>query len=128
MPALKSPNLIASFRNAFAGLEYALQTQRNARIHLAITIVVLAFGLWLGLGLEQWCLIILAIGMVWMAELSNTVLENVVDLLRPEYDPVARTAKDVKAAVVVVAGMAAVLIGLLVMGPELLVRLRNLFP
>jgi diacylglycerol kinase (ATP) len=127
MPAIKSPDLISSFRNAIAGLRYTLRTQRNARIHLAVTLAVLGFGLWLGLTPEQWCLVFLAIGMVWMSELSNTVLENVVDLLRPGYDPVAKTAKDVKAGVVIVSSLTAVLIGLLVMGPKLLLRLQDLF-
>ncbi len=126
MSPLRSPNLIASFRNAFAGLGYTLRTQRNARIHLVVTLTVLGFSLWLGLSPEEWCLILLSIGMVWMAELSNTVLENVVDLLRPEYDPLAKTAKDVKAGVVVVASLTAVLIGLMVMGPKLLLRLQDL--
>jgi diacylglycerol kinase len=124
----KSPDLFSSFRNAFSGLGYALRTQRNARIHLAFTLLASAAGLWLGLSLEQWCLIILSIGMVWMAELSNTVLENVVDLLSPEYSILAKTAKDVKAGVVVVASLAAVLIGLLVLGPALLLRIQSLLP
>ena len=126
MPTSKSSNLIDSFRNAFAGLGHTLRTQRNARIHLAISLAVVGCGLWLGLSPESWCLIFLAIGMVWMAELSNTVLESVVDLLRPEFDPLAKTAKDVKAAVVVVASITAVLIGLLVMGPGLLLRIQDL--
>jgi diacylglycerol kinase len=123
----KSPNLLSSFLNAFSGLGYALQTQRNARIHLLFTVAVSAMGLWLGLSLERWCLIILSIGMVWMAELSNTVLENVVDLLSPEYHFLAKTAKDVKAGVVVVASLTAVLIGLLVLGPPLLEKICELF-
>jgi diacylglycerol kinase len=128
MKPMRSPSLLASFRNAFGGLRYALLTQRNARIHLTFTVAVLLAGLWLGLSLVEWCLIILSIGMVWMAELSNTVLENVVDLLSPEYHELAKTAKDVKASVVVVASLSAVLVGILVLGPELLRRLLNLIP
>jgi diacylglycerol kinase len=124
----KTTNLIASFRNAFAGLLYALRTQRNAKIHLAATLLAVAIGFWLGLDPAEWCLIILSIGMVWMAELSNTVLEKVVDLLSPEFNPLAKTAKDVKAGVVVVASSAAVLIGLLVLGPKLLLELQALLP
>ncbi|MFN2300179.1 MAG: diacylglycerol kinase family protein [Anaerolineales bacterium] len=127
MPSEKSSNLIDSFRNAFAGLGHTLRTQRNARIHLTITTIVVCSGLWLGLTPVEWCLVFLAIGMVWMAELSNTVLESVVDLLKPEFDPLAKTAKDVKAGVVVVASLTAVLIGLLVMGPRLLLRIQDLF-
>jgi diacylglycerol kinase len=120
MKPQRSPSLPASFGNAFNGLRYALQTQRNARIHLSVTLVVLAAGLWLGLNLVEWCLIILSIGMVWMAELSNTVLENVVDLLSPDYHMLAKAAKDVKAGVVVMASLSAVLVGVLVFGPKLL--------
>jgi diacylglycerol kinase len=125
MKPSRTVSLVSSFRNAFNGLRYALLTQRNARIHLTVTLIVLVIGLWLGLTLSEWCLIILSIGMVWMAELSNTVLENVVDLLSPEYSELAKTAKDVKAAVVVVASLSAVLIGLLILGPELLFRLKT---
>jgi diacylglycerol kinase len=71
----------------------------------------------------EWCLVILSIGMVWMAELSNTVLENVVDLLSPDFHELARIAKDVKAGVVVVASFSAVLVGVLVFGPKLLLLL-----
>ncbi len=120
MKPQRSPSLPASFGNAFNGLRYALQTQRNARIHLTVTLLVLMAGLWLGLNLVEWCLIILSIGMVWMAELSNTVLENVVDLLSPDYHALAKTAKDVKAGVVVMASLSAVLVGVLVFGPKLL--------
>jgi diacylglycerol kinase len=126
MKALKSPNLLDSFRNALNGLRYALQTQRNARIHLTVTLLILGIGLWLGLTLIEWCLIILCIGMVWMAELSNTVLENVVDLLSPDYHVLAKTAKDVKASVVVVASLSAVLVGVLILGPKLLLQIQSL--
>jgi diacylglycerol kinase len=126
MRSLKSPDLISSFRHAFSGLWYALRTQRNAQIHLLATLLAVLTGLWVRLDLTQWCLIILAMGLVWMAELSNTALEYVVDLLSPEYHPLAKTAKDLKAGVVVVSSLAAVLIGLLVLGPPLLLRLQTL--
>jgi diacylglycerol kinase len=122
----RTPSLLDSFRNALNGLRYALRTQRNARIHLAVTLIVLIAGLLLGQTRIEWCLLILCIGMVWMAELSNTVLENVVDLLSPEYHVLAKTAKDVKAGVVVVASLAAALVGLLVIGPRLLLLLQSL--
>ncbi len=128
MPPLKSPDLISSFRNAFSGLGYALRTQRNAQVHLVATLLAVAAGLGLGLNATQWCLIVLAMGLVWMAELSNTALENVVDLLSPEYHPLAKSAKDIKAAVVVIAALAAVIVGILVFGPPLLLRVRALIP
>jgi diacylglycerol kinase (ATP) len=119
MQPLRSSNLIISFRNAFSGLWYAIHTQRNAQIHLLTTVSVVLVGLWVGLELEQWCLIILAMGLVWMAELSNTAIESAVDLASPSYHPLAKIAKDVKAAVVVIAALAAILVGVLILGPAL---------
>jgi diacylglycerol kinase len=126
MHPLKSPNLSSSFRNAFSGLWYALRTQRNAQVHLLATLLAVLAGFGLGLNLTQWGLIILAMGLVWMAELSNTALESVVDLLSPEYHPLAKTAKDLKAGVVIVAALTAVLIGILVFGPPLLLHWQTL--
>jgi diacylglycerol kinase len=128
MPPVKSPNLIASFENAFTGLWYALRTQRNARIHLLASLLVFAAGIWLGLDWQRWCFLILAVTLVWMAELSNTAIESVVDLLSPEYHPLAKSAKDVKAGVVVVATLGAIGIGILVLGPPLLSRIQMLLP
>ena len=125
-PSLRSSNLIASFRHAFAGVGYALRTQRNAQIHLAATILAVLLGFWLALGTTQWCLILMAIGLVWMSELSNTALENIVDLITPEYNELAKTAKDLKAGAVVAAAFAAAGIGILVLGPPLFLRLQLL--
>jgi diacylglycerol kinase (ATP) len=123
MQPIKSPNLISSFRNAFSGLWYALRTQRNAQIHLLATLLVILAGFWLGVGVEQWCLLILAMGMVWMAELSNTAIESAVDLACETYHPLAKIAKDVKAAVVVIAAITAILVGVLILGPALVSKL-----
>ena len=123
MQPLRSSDLVSSFRNAFSGLWYALRTQRNAQIHLLATVSAILIGLWLGLELEQWCLIILSMGLVWMAELSNTAIESALDLASPTYHPLAKITKDVKAAVVVIAALAAVLVGILILGPALAIKL-----
>ncbi len=60
---------------------------------------------------------------VWMAEFFNTALEAVVDIASPEYHPLAKIAKDVAAAAVLVGAFCAVIIGLLIMGPPLWGRL-----
>lgn len=116
--------MLNAFRNAFAGLAHTLRSQRNARIHLLATLAVLVVGLWLGIDPPGWALLLLAMAAVWAAELFNTALEALVDLLSPEQRASARIAKDVSAAAVLVAATAAALIGLLVLGPPLLDRLR----
>lgn len=112
--------LVNAFRCAFIGFGYALRTQRNLQIHLAIGAAVGIAGLLLDLSKWEWCLIVLCIGLTWTAELLNTSVEVLVDLLAPEYHERARVAKDVAAAAVLCSAIAAAAVGLLVFGPKLL--------
>lgn len=100
-----------------------LLTQHNAWIHAAISIVVFALAIWLQLPRVEWSILILTIMVVWMAEFFNTAIEAVVDMTAPEYRPLAKVAKDVAAAAVLVGALGAVIIGLLIMGPALWARL-----
>lgn len=90
------------------------------KIHIlaAAVAIVLAWGL--GLTSVEKALIIMAIAGVITAELINTAVEAVVDLVSPEYHPLAKLAKDAAAGAVLVAAVAAVVIGCLLMGPRLL--------
>ena len=118
---------LESFRYAFAGWVFVLRTQRNAWVHAAASLAVFLLCLWLGLPGRDWAVIILTVAMVWAAEFINTALEAVVDLSTPGHHPLARVGKDVGAAAVLIAALAAVLIGLLILGPPLLSRLQALF-
>lgn len=116
-------NRVRSFRYAFEGWWYVLRTQHNAWIHAIASLVVFALGLWLHLPARDWAVLILAIMSVWMAEFMNTALEAVVDMTMPTVHPLAKVAKDVAAAAVLVGAVGSVLIGLLLMGPPLLAKL-----
>ncbi len=116
-------SLAKSFRNAFWGISYGLRTQRNARIHLAITTAVVALGAWLRLDILQWVPLVLAAGLVWTAEFINTAVEATVDLASPQEQSLARIAKDVSAGAVLLAAAAAAGVGILILGPPLLSRL-----
>ena len=118
---------IASFRYAFQGWSYVLRTQRNAWIHSAIATAVFLVGLWLQLPARDWAVIILTAALVFSAEFINTAIEAVVDLATAEHHPLAKIGKDVGAAAVLVAALAAVLIGLLILGPPLLQKLSVIF-
>lgn len=112
-----------SFQYAFDGWWYVIRTQHNAWIHAIISIFVLLVGLWMGLPLRDWAVIILAMMTVWTAEFMNTALEALVDLATEEFHPLAKVAKDVAAAAVLVGAIGAVLVGLLILGPPLLQKL-----
>lgn len=122
----RAPNRVASFRYAFAGWGFVLRNTPNAWIHLTVMLAVIAVGLWLGLDLLRWGLLVVAMALVWVSELVNTAIETVVDLASPEVHPLAGAAKDVAAAAVLTAAVFAAVIGLLVLGPPLLSRLRIL--
>lgn len=110
---------IRSFGYALRGLCFMLKTQHNTWIHLAATIVVVAAGFWLGIAPGDWRWIILAIALVWVAEIVNTAFEHLCDVVQPEFHASVRTAKDVAAGAVLVAAIAAVIIGVLVFLPYL---------
>ena len=117
---------VESFRHAFRGWHYVLRTQKNAWIHSAITIVVFILGLWLHLSARDWAVIILTTAVVFAAEFLNTAIETVVDLASPDTHPLAKIGKDVGAAAVLVAALAAILIGLLILGPPSWAKLTSL--
>ena len=120
---MASRNLIEAFRFALAGLWYTLRTQRNMRIHLAIAAIVAILGVWLKLSADHWALLALTSGLVLVSEMTNTVIEKSIDLVCPEYHPLAKIIKDVMAGAVVLAAIVAVVVGLLVLGPPLWSRL-----
>ncbi len=117
---------LRSFRYAFEGIGYVFRTQRNAQIHLLIIIVVLVLAAWLEIPLIDLALIILTIGLVLGAEFFNTALEAIVDLASPGQHPLAKIAKDVSAGAVLLLAIIAVIIGLVLLGPPLVERLRIL--
>ncbi|MGQ9516931.1 MAG: diacylglycerol kinase family protein [Anaerolineae bacterium] len=116
--------LLSSFRWAFAGIWYALRTQRNFRIHLLITAGVIAAGIWLELSVLEWVVIALTVALVLMAEMFNTVAETAIDMATSRFHPLAKIAKDVAAGAVLICAAISVIIGLLVLGPHLVQRLR----
>ena len=116
---------LRSFKYAFAGWLYVIRTQRNAWIHAASSIIVLALGFWLRISAQDWIFLIIAAGFVWTAEFLNTALEAVVDLATEEEHELAKVGKDVGAASVLIAAGVAVAIGLLVLGPPLAKAIAN---
>jgi len=124
---MRHSRLAKAFGHAFSGLFFALRTQRNLPIHLSVAAGVVALGVWLGLSTTQWAILALTIGSVLAAELLNSSLEVVVDMVSPDYHPLAKRAKDVAAGAVLLAAMVSVLVGLLILGPPLWAQLMRLF-
>lgn len=108
-----------SFFFAFAGLGYLFRTQRNARIHLAAAVIVIGLGVWLRIGRVEWAVLAFTIALVLILEGLNTAIEGAIDLAMPRLHPTAKHAKDLAAGMVLVAAMASIVVGVLILGPPL---------
>lgn len=103
-----------SFNNAIAGIVHAVRTQRNVKIHLVITVIVLVASVFLSITKIELIILLLTVALVLITEMINSALEVVLDLTMDRYHPLARVAKDVAAGAVLFAALNAVLVGYLV--------------
>ena len=111
------PKSIRSFRFAFQGIWQFFRYENNARVHLLATLVVLLAGCVFGLTRQEWLWITIAIALVWITESINTALEKLVDIASPNFNAQAGAVKDMAAGAVLMAALAAVIIGLLIFWP-----------
>jgi diacylglycerol kinase len=115
--------IFRAFGFAFAGLGYFLRTPRNARVELVIGAGACGVGWWVGIGRVEWAILAITIAIVLIVEGLNTAIEAAIDLAMPEVHPLAKTAKDVAAGMVLVASIMAIVVGLLILGPGVWNRL-----
>lgn len=113
------------FAAAGAGLWFGLQTQTSFWVHVPVTIAVVIVAAWLRLGSSQWALLVLCVGSVIGSELMNSAIEELVRVVHPEHDVRIGRSLDMAAAGVLVVSIAAVVIGMIVIGPPLWMRLMG---
>ena len=122
-----APNLITSFKYAWAGVRYAFITQRNFRIHTVIGTLAISLGIFLKITAVEMSVVGLTIALVLVLELLNTAIESVVDLtVKQSYHELAKIAKDCAAGAVLVAAVAAVLVASFVLLPPLVVLISSI--
>ena len=114
----RSTSRLASFGHALRGLA-VFARQPNARIHLVAAALVTGLGLALRVTAAEWCALALAMALVLSAEALNTAIELVVDMVQPEWHALARDAKDVAAAGVLMSTLGAVAVGVGVFAPRI---------
>ena len=119
-PRQEYKKLINSFKYAIEGIISSFKTERNMKIHVLAMIVVIALGLFFKLNKVEWCFIIIAIASVISAELFNTAIETVIDMVSPERNPKAKLAKDIAAGAVLVVAIGAAIIGFIIFGPQII--------
>lgn len=109
---------IKSFYFAFQGLKLLLFAEHNTRIHLSVALAVVIAGFIFEVTALEWCILMFAIGSVMITEAFNTAIEYFVDLISPEYNPLAGKIKDMAAAAVLVAATIAAIVGLIIFWPK----------
>jgi len=119
MPRKYIKKRLNSFGYAFKGLGAAFWYEPNMKLHMVGAAEAIFLGWFFEINNAQWCWIVLAIGMVWMAEIFNTAVEKLTDLVSPEYNKLAGRVKDLAAGAVLMAAMTALVIGFLVFWPHI---------
>lgn len=109
-----------SFKHALDGFVYAVRTQPNFRIHLLATVIVVFLGLYFYISPIEWLILIFTVNMVLVAEMVNTSIESMVDLITTERRADAKTAKDVSAATVLISSTLSVIVALFIFLPKIL--------
>ncbi|MDQ0161303.1 diacylglycerol kinase family protein [Aeribacillus alveayuensis] len=112
-----------SFVFAWQGIISTVKSERNFRIHLLASVLVIIAGIYFRISLLEWIILFLLIGGILALELINTAIECVVDLvMQKKYHPLAKTAKDVGAGAVLVYVIISVIIGILIFIPKLTIH------
>jgi diacylglycerol kinase len=116
-------NLNQSIGHALDGIFNLIKEERNAKIHLAATALVIYVGFKLDFSAQEWIWISLAVACVWVAELFNTAMERLTNLVSPEKHPLAKQVKDYAAGAVLVMSLWAILVFCLIAFPHLVMWL-----
>jgi diacylglycerol kinase (ATP) len=120
-------NPFSAFRVAIQGVVYTFRTQRHMRFHFYTVITVLVLGLFWNLPYREILILLFTISMVLVAEMFNSAIEAVVDLVQPTYHPMAKFAKDIAAGAVLITTVNAIVVGgLLFIGDTRLVDVATL--
>lgn len=106
--------IVVSFHCALRGILFAMRTQMNMKIHLGLAVLSIAGGLFFRIDRIEWLAVLLAIGLVFCAEMFNTVIEIWVSAMAPEHSVTVKRVKDLSAGAVLIAAIAALCVAFLV--------------
>ncbi len=114
------PNFINSFLHALHGVLHVIKHERNARIHLGFAVVAFGLGELLGVSNAELAAVFFAVVIVFLAEMFNTAIERTLDLIDVRDNPRIKMIKDMSAGAVLIAAVAAAMVGIVVYVPFVL--------
>ena len=113
--------LIKSFGYAINGIRLMIKQEQNAKIHLFFMLFVVVMGMLFHLSVAEWLSLVLVSGGVFTAEVFNTSIEALSDTIAPEYNKNIKQVKDFAAGAVLVVSITAIIVGLIVFLPKIIV-------
>ena len=117
MTRFKSQGINNTFKNAGKGIRICLKTENNMRVHFFIALFVIVLGLVLDLSVAKLCILLLAIGLVVVAEMLNSAIEFTLDaMFHNKYSKLVGMAKDISAGAVMFATTISAIIGCIIFG------------
>lgn len=117
---MKKRRFINSMKYALAGIIRFHKSEPNSRLHLLAAIIVISAGLWFKISHLSWVGVILCIGLVWCAEMFNTAIEKVMDIISPGKSEQVRIIKDLAAGAVLTAAIIAAITGIVIFLPYII--------
>lgn len=116
----KAPGFAGTFRNSFKGIRLALKSERNIRIHFVSAVLVVAAGISLKFSPMEFCILLIAIAIVIIAEMVNSAIEFSLDaIFHNRYSKLVGMAKDIAAGAVMVATFISIAIGIILFGSRI---------
>jgi diacylglycerol kinase (ATP) len=116
-----------SFSYALNGLKHVLKLERNFHIHIIAGVTAIMLGLVFRISYWDWMMVIMCIGFVLFAEIVNTAVEKLTDMVSPQKNEIAGKVKDIAAGAVLVAAITAFVIGSVIFLPHIFTVIKQLF-
>jgi diacylglycerol kinase len=117
---IRFKRLFKSFHYAIKGLIKTFHEEQNLKVQTLVGVLVLLFGVYFKISLNEWCVLVFTITLVLVMELANSAVERVTDVLKPRINTYVKEVKDIMAAAVMLASLSAIIIGLLIFIPYII--------
>jgi len=118
--ATRTRSFAAAVKNAMHGIRDFFKSERNGKIQASVAVIVLLAAAFLHLSSTEWMFILMCIGLVLTAEMLNSALEHLCNLVHGDYHPLVRKIKDVSAGAVLIASIVSVITGLIIFIPKII--------
>jgi undecaprenol kinase len=114
---IKYRRLAKSFFYSYKGILRVFREEQNIKIQIILAIAVIALGLFFKISLLEWCILIIVITLVILAEIINSAVERITDMFKPRIHEYVKVVKDITAGAVMITAISAMIVGVLIFYP-----------